>query len=79
MSFPGRIYFAQGHWHLKDFCNTFLPNINEDQKNSPTIWGQGPGTEPYGKYGAGYYLKKQSYYLRAGPWAIWQIRRWLLY
>ena len=23
-------------------------------KKSPTIWGQGPGTEPYGKYGADY-------------------------
>ena len=34
----------------------FLPNINEDQK-SPTIWGQGAGTEPYGKYGAGYCIK----------------------
>ena len=40
MLFPGRI-------------NIFLPNISEDQK-SPTIWGQGPGTEPYGKYDAGY-------------------------
>ena len=25
-------------------------------KKSPTIWGQGPGTEPYGKYGAGYWI-----------------------
>ena len=23
-------------------------------KKSPTIWGQGPGTVPYGKNGAGY-------------------------
>ena len=23
-------------------------------KKSPTIWGQGSGTEPYDKYGAGY-------------------------
>ena len=56
MLFPGRIYTAQGLWHLKDFCNIVLPNINEDQK-SPTIWGQGAGTEPYGKYGAGYCIK----------------------
>ena len=26
-------------------------------KKSPTIWGQGPGTEPYGEYGAGYSIK----------------------
>ena len=26
-------------------------------KKSPTILGQGPGTEPYGKYGAGYCIK----------------------
>ena len=56
MLFPGWIYIAQGPWHLGDFCNSFLPNIKEDQK-SPTIWGQGPGTEPYGKYGAGYCIK----------------------
>ena len=53
MLFPGWIYIVRGPWHLGDFCDIFLPNINEDQK-SPTIWGQGPGTEPYGKYGAGY-------------------------
>ena len=53
MLFPGRIYIAWGPWHLGDFCNIFLPNISEDQK-SPTIWVQGPGTEPYGKYGASY-------------------------
>ena len=55
MLFPGRIYIAWGPWHLRDFCNIFLPNINEDQK-SPTIRGQGLGTEPYGKYGAGYII-----------------------
>ena len=49
MLFPGRIYIARGLWHLKDFCNIFLLNINQDQKN-PTVGGQGPGTEPYGKY-----------------------------
>ena len=53
MLFPGRIYIARGHRHLGDFCNIFLPNISEDQK-SPNIWARGPGTEPYGKYGAGY-------------------------
>ena len=52
MLFPSRIYIARGPWHLWDFCNIFQLNINEDQK-SPTIWRQGPGTEPYGKYGAG--------------------------
>ena len=26
-------------------------------KKSPTNWGQGPGSEPYGKYGAGYSTK----------------------
>ena len=29
---PGRIYIARDRWHLGDFCNIFLPNINEDQK-----------------------------------------------
>ena len=33
---PDWIYFARGFWHLGDFCNIFLPNISEDQKN-PTI------------------------------------------
>ena len=56
MLFLGRIYIARGPWHLGDFCNIFLPNVSEDQK-SPTIVGQGPGTEPYGKYGAGYCIK----------------------
>ena len=50
----GRIYIARGPWHLRDFCNIFLPNISEDQKISSTIWALGPGTVPYGKYGAGY-------------------------
>ena len=59
MLLPSRIYIAQGPWHLGDFCNIFLPNINEDQKKSyyDTIWGQGPGSEPYGKYGAGCCIK----------------------
>ena len=26
-------------------------------KKSPTIWGQGPGTVPYGKYGPRYSIK----------------------
>ena len=26
-------------------------------KKRPTIWGQGPGTEPCSKYGAGYCIK----------------------
>ena len=52
MLFPGRIYIARGPWHLGDFCNIFLPNISEDQKNSYYL-RTGPGTEPYGKYGAG--------------------------
>ena len=53
MFFPVRIYIARGPWHVRDFCNIFLPNISEDQK-SPTIWTRGPGTVPYGKYGASY-------------------------
>ena len=53
MLFRSWIYIARGPWHFMDFCNIFLPNISEDQKN-PSIWGRGPGTEPYGKYGAGY-------------------------
>ena len=56
MLFLGRIYIARGPWHLRDFCNIFLPNVNETKK-SPTIWGRGPGTEPYGKYGAGDCIK----------------------
>ena len=32
MLFPGRIYIARGPWHLRDFCNIFLPNISENQK-----------------------------------------------
>ena len=55
MLFPGRIYIARYLWHLRDFCNIFLPNISEDQK-SPTIWEGGPGTVPNGKYGAGYFI-----------------------
>ena len=53
MLFLGRIYIARSPRHLGDFCNIFRPNIIEHQK-SPIIWGRGPGTEPYGKYGAGY-------------------------
>ena len=34
MSFPGRIYFARSPWHVKNFCNIFLPNISENQKKS---------------------------------------------
>ena len=26
------IYIVRGPWHLGDFCNIFLPNINEDKK-----------------------------------------------
>ena len=55
MLFPGRIYIVRCPWHLRDFCNIFLSNISEDQK-IPTIWGRGPGTEPYSKSGAGYYI-----------------------
>ena len=55
MLFPGRIYIAQGPWHVGDFCNIFLPNISEDQK-SPTIRGRAPGTVPYGKSGPGYFI-----------------------
>ena len=53
MLFLGQIYIARGPWHLENFCNIYLPNVNEDQK-SPTIWALGPGTVPYGKYGADY-------------------------
>ena len=41
MLFPGRIYIALGPWHFGDFCNIFLPNIGEDQKNL-TISARGP-------------------------------------
>ena len=34
MLLPGRIYFALGPWHFRDFRNIFLPNIGEDQKKS---------------------------------------------
>ena len=34
MLLPGRIYFALGPWHFRDFCNVFLPNDGEDQKKS---------------------------------------------
>ena len=53
MLFLGQSYIARGPRHLENFCNIFLPNVNEDQKSS-TIWALGPGTLPYGKYGAGY-------------------------
>ena len=36
-------------------CNVFLPNTSEDQK-SPTTWGRGPATVPYGKSSAGYFI-----------------------
>ena len=32
----------------------FVPQIQVKTKKSPTIWAQGPGTETYGKYRAGY-------------------------
>ena len=32
MLFLGRIYIARGSWHLRNFRNIFLPNVNEDQK-----------------------------------------------
>ena len=32
MLFQGRIYIARGPWYFGDFCNIFLPNIDEDQK-----------------------------------------------
>ena len=34
MLLPGRTHIALGLWHLGDFCNIFLPNIDEDQKKS---------------------------------------------
>ena len=34
MLLPGRIYIALGPWHFGDFCNIFLPNIEEDQRKS---------------------------------------------
>ena len=55
MLFQGRIYIARCLLHLGDFCNIFLPNINEDQK-SLTIWGRAPGAVQYGKSGAGYFI-----------------------
>ena len=30
----GRIYIARCPWHFGDYCNIFLPNIDEDQKKS---------------------------------------------
>ena len=32
MLFLGLIYIVRGPWHLKDFCNVFLPNISKDQE-----------------------------------------------
>ena len=32
MLLPGRNYIARGPWYFGDFCNIFLPNIDEDQK-----------------------------------------------
>ena len=31
--FADWIYIARGPWYYKNFCNIFLPNIDEDQKN----------------------------------------------
>ena len=53
MLFPRRIHITRGPWHFGDFCNIFLPNISEDQKKSNHL-SAGPGTVPYGKFGAGY-------------------------
>ena len=33
-NFWGRIYIARSLWHFRDYRNTFLPNIGEDQKKS---------------------------------------------
>ena len=41
MLLPGWIYIALGPWHFGDFCNIFLANIGEDQKNL-TISARGP-------------------------------------
>ena len=30
----GRIYIVRGSWHVGDFCNIFLPSIDEDKKKS---------------------------------------------
>ena len=52
MLLQGRIYIALGPWHFGDFCNIFLPNIGEDQKESYDF-RSGPlaGTASYhGKY-----------------------------
>ena len=54
MLFPGRIYIAQGPWHLGDLCNIFLPNINKDQKKVLLSEGRALALSRYGKYGAGY-------------------------
>ena len=32
MLIPDQIYIARGLWHFGDFCNIFMPNIGEDQK-----------------------------------------------
>ena len=53
MLLPGRIYITLGPWHFGDFCNIFLPNIDEDQKKSYDF-SSGPlaGTASYyGKSG----------------------------
>ena len=54
MSFPGRIYIAQGPWHFGDYRNIFLPYIGEDQKKDFTIRVLAPGTVSYDESGPGY-------------------------
>ena len=51
--FLGRIYNAQGPWHLWDFA-TSACQMQAKTKKSATIRALGPSTVPYGKYGPGY-------------------------
>ena len=51
--FQGRIYIARDRLYFVDYCNIFLPNIDEDQK-SLTIERGAPSIVPYDKSGPDY-------------------------
>ena len=44
----------RGAWYFGDFCNIFLPNIDEDLINILTSERGAPGTVRYDKSGPGY-------------------------
>ena len=47
----------QGLWYFGDFRNTFLPNIDENQKKVLPSERGNPSTVPFGKSSPGYCIR----------------------